>query len=131
MSTQAVNLAVSLVFCLAVSMIAWTLAVLAFGWLQDSADQPSEFGFIASRAHFFVSERARVRSPDRMAIGAALVFWGLANFPAIAFFVLRPYDLGGILLCVAYFGVQILWLLRIRRAIVRSRAGSGDDSPVS
>jgi hypothetical protein len=115
------------VFCLPVSMIAWTLAVLAVGWLQDPADQPSEFGFFAAATHLFVSERASVRSPDRMAIGAALVFWGLANGPLLIVLVKMLYDLVGMLFLVAYVGVQILWLLRIRRAIVRSRTGTGGD----
>jgi hypothetical protein len=127
MSVQSIELGLGLLaLAMPTTMIAWTIAILAIGGLRDPADQPLEFRIIASRAQFYVSKHY----PDLTSIAAAIVFWGLGNFPPIYVLVVRPHGGAGLDVSIVYLAVQALWLLRIRRAIVRA-GGDHGGSPMT
>jgi hypothetical protein len=103
---------------LPMSMVGSTWAALAAGWLPDEVDQPVVFRFIAARSKGWATAGASNRGG--MVFG--LLFWGFANAEPLGLLLVWPYGLVGRAIVVAYAVVQGIWLLAIRRAIVRARS---------
>ncbi len=104
--------------CLPFSMIAWAGIARSAGWLREQADQPAWFRFIAVRSPSWGTGDPPVWAE----IILALVFGTLMNFPAAGLLAIWPYGWLGRLIPVAYFLAQGMWLLDMRRAIIRAKA---------
>ena len=105
--------------CLPISLVAWTGIVRCLGWLGDTDDQPSWFWFIAVRSPFWDTGA----TPVLTALGSAVFVWAVGNFVpvlALVFGTYGPLDRVGVLV---YFVVQGVFVLQIRRAIMRARSG--------
>jgi hypothetical protein len=107
-----------LAFALPGTLIGWTLGILSAGQLRDRPDQPASFRFIAVR----FPTRVPGAVPDEAGFAVAVALLGLANFYPAGALLLWPYGPLGRAILGVYFLTQGLWLLRVRRAIVRASA---------
>jgi hypothetical protein len=102
------------------SLVAWTGVTLIESWLPCREDQPGWFRFLALRTQLRSGEHARDQEGAIILVTVTAV-WALFNFPPSVALFESPAGWLGRAVAVAYFVVQGLFVLDLRRAIERCR----------
>ena len=103
------------------SLVAWTVVLTSAGWLRDPADQPRSFRFLAA---LFPASKPQP-TPNWVGILVGVGFLAFFNYVPLTGIVIWPFGWLGRVVIVVYLVAQVLWLMRVRQAIIRAR--SGDD----